>query len=237
MATANIPDPDSYPARSEQDINPLPQLYLLTNDDEFELLYHKLSLALATGVVALLQIRRKQLLAQPNGRQQLLDESRQIVALAKRHQVAVLMNDDIELAETLNIGVHLGQGDGSVREARQRLGVQAIIGRTCHQQPELVQQAKADGASYAAMGAVFASSTKPGASRVSQQQLLDGSLQGIDLCLIGGIGLEKVTELKEMLQGAAVDYIAVVGDIMNQPTSAIAARCEAWRQVLQRWYD
>lgn len=36
-----------------------PQLYLLTNDDEFELLYQKLETTLATGLIGLIQIRRK----------------------------------------------------------------------------------------------------------------------------------------------------------------------------------
>ena len=44
-----------------------PKLYLLTNDDPFELLYQKLETALATGSIALLQVRRKQTLALPNG--------------------------------------------------------------------------------------------------------------------------------------------------------------------------
>lgn len=38
-----------------------PQLYLLTNDDEFELLYQKLETTLATGLIGLIQIRRKNL--------------------------------------------------------------------------------------------------------------------------------------------------------------------------------
>ena len=36
----------------------IPKLYLLTNDDDFALLYQKLAAALATGTIALLQIRR-----------------------------------------------------------------------------------------------------------------------------------------------------------------------------------
>ena len=45
----------------------IPKLYLLTNDDEFELLYQKLDAALSTGLIVLLQIRRKQTLSLPDG--------------------------------------------------------------------------------------------------------------------------------------------------------------------------
>lgn len=211
----------------------VPKLYLLTNDDEFSLLYKKLELALATGVISLLQIRRKKLLAQKNGRDQLLIECRALIELAQHYQVEVIINDDVALAKQLKVGVHLGQGDGSIVEARACLGDQAMIGRTCHQDANLVHDAKVEGASYAAMGALFSSLTKPEAHIVSHQQLIEGLQQGIKLCVIGGITLEKVTAI----QGLPIEYIAIVGDIMNLPESQIVARCEAWRQLLLSWND
>lgn len=208
-----------------------PLLYLLTNDDDFELLYQKLEVVLASGVVGLLQIRRKQVLAQIGGRDQVLKEAQKIIELAQHYAVPVIMNDDIELASQLGVGVHLGQGDGSVRAARQALGPQALIGRTCHQSAELVQAAKREGASYAAMGAVFASSTKPEAKLVDSQQIREGCDQGIDICVIGGITVENALTLK----GYPIRYIAVVGDVLNYPLNKIAARCQQWQQVLNNW--
>ena len=82
---------------------PAPKLYLLTNDDEFAVLYAKLEAALATGLVALLQIRRKKTLQAVNGKAKLYEEARRIVSLAKAHDVAVVMNDDIALAKKLGI--------------------------------------------------------------------------------------------------------------------------------------
>lgn len=210
-----------------------PLLYLLTNDDAFELLQAKLEVALSSGVVTLLQIRRKQLLAQPQGRVEVLQESQKIIELANRYQVPVVMNDNIEWAQQLNIGVHLGQEDGSLVEARQRLGNKAIIGRTCHQSVALVKQAKLQGADYAAMGAVFSSVTKPEAELVSRQQLIEGCQQGIDICVIGGISIDNIS----IIQGLPIRYIALVGDVMSLPVDKIAARCEAWRQVLTDWFE
>ena len=120
----------------------MPKLYLLTNDDKLPVLLAKLEMALATGVVHLLQIRRKQVLATDNGAAKLYQEALQIVALAKRYKVAVVINDDMALAEQLGVGVHLGQSDGSIEAARQR-GMSASNGRTCHDDVDLVIKAQA----------------------------------------------------------------------------------------------
>ena len=209
----------------------IPKLYLLTNDDEFALLYQKLEVALATGLIALLQIRRKKILALPNGESTLYQEALQIVSLAKTYNVAVVINDDIKLAAKLGVGVHLGQQDGDISVAKQCLAANQIIGRTCHGDVSLIEKAKTDGASYAAMGAVFASTTKPNANTISRQQLIDGCQQGIELCVIGGLTAENIVELSDL----PISYVAVVGDIMDLPVHQIAARCEEWQQALNMW--
>lgn len=208
-----------------------PKLYLLTNDDGFELLYAKLEVALGTGMIGLLQIRRKKILAQEDGQAKLYEEAVKIVALAKQHNVAVVINDDINLAARLGVGVHLGQQDGGVAEAKQQLLPNQIIGRTCHGNVELVKDAKNDGADYAAMGAVFASNTKPNAATITRQQLIEGGSQEIDICVIGGLTAENIKQLA----GLPLTYIAVVGDIMDLPVEKIAKRCQQWQQALTLW--
>ncbi len=212
-----------------------PMLYLLTNDDELDLLYAKLEVALSTGTIGLLQIRRKQVLSQPNGQEKLYDEAVRIVALAKLHKVPVVVNDDIALAAKLGVGVHLGQQDGTINEAKQQLESNQIIGRTCHGDVELVKEARLTGATYAAMGAIFASSTKPTANIISRQQLVNGCQQtihdDIDICVIGGLTAENVKQLK----GLPITYIAVVGDILDLPINSIAQRCQEWQQALTDW--
>jgi thiamine-phosphate pyrophosphorylase len=182
-------------------------------------------------LIALLQIRRKQTLARPDGELKLYEEASKIVALAKAHNVAVVINDNIGLAATLGVGVHLGQGDGTIREAKQRLAPNQIIGRTCHGQVSLVKKARDAGASYAAMGAIFASTTKPNADTIARQQLIDGCEQDIDMCVIGGLTAENVSELI----GLPIRYVAVVGDIMDLPVAQVAERCQQWQQAFSRW--
>ena len=208
-----------------------PKLYLLTNDDDFAVLYQKLDAALSTGLIALLQIRRKKTLSLPNGASMLFEEAEQIVTLAKRHNVPMVINDDIELAAKLGVGVHLGQTDGRIHDALQVLSPHQIIGRTCHEDVELIKEAKNDGASYAAMGAIFASTTKPNADTISRQQLIEGCQQGIPICVIGGLSAENISELA----GLPIAYVAIVGDIMDLPVDKIAKRCHEWKQALSKW--
>ena len=213
----------------------IPKLYLLTNDDNISLLLTKLEAAFATGLIAVVQIRRKQDLAQPNGSHQLYDEALEIIALAQQYKVAVVINDDTALATKLGVGVHLGQDDGDIRIARQLIADDQIIGRTCHGDSQLIKQALEDGADYAAMGAVFASTTKPHANIISREQLNVGcqlSLdKQIDICVIGGLSAENIGQLA----GLPLTYIAVVGDIMDLSVEQIAQRCQQWQQALSIW--
>jgi thiamine-phosphate pyrophosphorylase len=209
----------------------IPKLYLLTNDDEFELLYQKLDAALSTGLIALLQIRRKRVLSLPDGALNLFEEARKIVELAKVYNVPVVINDDVKLAEKLGVGVHLGQTDGSIGDALQSLSPHQIIGRTCHGDIALIKEAKNDGASYAAMGAVFTSTTKPNANIISRQQLVEGCQQGIPICVIGGLTAENVSDLVDL----PIALVAVVGDIMDLPAADIAQRCCEWQQAFSKW--
>lgn len=213
-----------------------PKLYLLTNDDKFELLYRKLAAALATGVIGLLQIRRKHVLSMVEGQKKLHAESLKIIELANKYQVPVVINDDVQLAAKLGVGVHLGQGDGDITTAKQILAPEQIIGRTCHGDNELVKLAKTAGANYAAMGAVFASVTKPNAATITRQQLLAGCQQACDdkafgICVIGGLTAENIGQLA----GLPLTYVAVVGDIMDLPVTQIAKRCQQWQQALNLW--
>jgi len=212
-------------------ISTIPKLYLLTNDDEFELLYQKLEAALATGLVGLLQVRRKQVLQLPNGKLRLYEEASKIVDLARAHNVPVLINDDIELAAALGVGVHLGQQDGNIDDAKRRLAPNQVIGRTCHGDVALVKEAQNDGATYAAMGAIFTSTTKPNANIISRQHLTDGCQEDIKICVIGGLTAENVSELT----GLPITYVAVVGDVMDLSVTQIANRCQQWQQAFSNW--
>ena len=199
-------------------------VYLISNDDPLPVLLGKLDAALATGAIALLQYRRKQTEATEREA-----EARQLLALCQRYAVPLIINDDVALAERLGCGVHLGQSDGSVIEARQRLGQAAIIGRTCHDSLEFALQAVADGASYVAFGAVYASKTKPNAHVVSLTTLRHAKQQlSVPICVIGGLTAENIQPCVDL----GVDLYAVVSDVLSLPVDQVTIRLQAWQRAL-----
>ena len=173
----------------------------------------KLSLALEGGV-ALLQYRRKRLD---------LTEARAVAALARRHGVPLIVNDDVELALELDAdGVHLGRDDGDLAVARKRLG-DRILGASCYDDAGRARRAVQAGADYVAFGSVFVSPTKPAAVRAPLS--LFATRLGVPLCAIGGITLENAPRIL----AAGADLLAVVTDLFDAPD--IRARAAQYHRL------
>lgn len=198
-------------------------LYLITNDDPIQLLLEKLDAALATRQVAILQYRRKKIdkADQPA-------EVEQIKLLCEKYQVPFVINDDLKLAAQFGLGVHLGQSDGEITDAKSQLPEGVIIGRTCLNSLELAQKAIADGATYIAFGAIYATSTKPEAGNVGIEVIEQAAAQyDVPICAIGGLTVENSQPVIE----AGADLCAVISDILGRSTAEIPARVQAWAQL------
>ncbi|MEO4078035.1 thiamine phosphate synthase [Acinetobacter pittii] len=198
-------------------------LYLITNDDPIQLLLEKLDAALATHQVAILQYRRKKIdkAEQPA-------EVEQIKLLCEKYQVPFVINDDLKLAAQFGLGVHLGQSDGEITDAKSQLPEGVIIGRTCLNSLELAQKAITDGATYIAFGAVYATSTKPEAGNVGIEVIKQAAAQyDLPICAIGGLTVENSQPVIE----AGADLCAVISDILGRSTAEIPARVQAWAQL------
>jgi len=127
--------------------------------------------------------------------------------------VAFVVNDDVALARRLKAdGVHLGQGDGDVREAREVLGRDVQIGVTCHASRHLAMEAGEAGADYVAFGTFFASTTKDTEHR-ADTGLLEWWSQIFEIpCVaIGGITPENA----KPLVNAGADFLAVSGAVWD----------------------
>ncbi len=136
-----------------------------------------------------------------------LREAETLRELCNRYGAALIINDDAELAARLGVGLHLGQGDGSLPAARALLGRQAIIGGTCHAQLELAEAAAKEGVSYVAFGRFFNSTTKPGAPSADIALLAAAKAKvNLPIVAIGGVTLENAPEL--IAHGASM--VAVV---------------------------
>ncbi|TLT16446.1 thiamine phosphate synthase [Acinetobacter baumannii] len=198
-------------------------LYLITNDDPIQLLLEKLDAALAPRQIAFLQYRRKKIdkAEQPA-------EVEQIKQLCEKYQVPFVINDDLKLAAQFGLGVHLGQSDGEITDAKSQLPEGVIIGRTCLNSLELAQKAIADGATYVAFGAVYATATKPEAGNVGIEVIKQAAAQyDLPICAIGGLTVENSKPVIE----AGADLCAVISDILGRSTAEIPARVQAWAQL------
>jgi len=123
-----------------------------------------LDIALIEGVITKHQVNILQYRHKTNNEQRKLDEASQLRELCLTHNTLFIINDDINLCEKVGAdGVHLGQNDASIQDARAQLGNNAIVGISCYNQLELAIQAQSQGANYVAFGALFTSSTKPNA--------------------------------------------------------------------------
>lgn len=135
--------------------------------------------------------------------------------------VAFIVNDDPRLARTLAAdGVHLGEHDGAIAEARALLGDGAIIGASCYDDLQRARDAVAAGADYIAFGAFFASTTKPGTRRASIGLLRDSARLGVPRVAIGGITPDNARPLVD----AGADLVAVISGVFDAADPIAAAR-------------
>jgi len=201
-------------------------LYLITNDDPIQLLLIKLQAALETGQVAILQYRRKKI--QRNEQPQ---EVELIKALCTQFQTPFVINDDLDLAVQFGLGVHLGQTDGEVADAVAKLPQGVIIGRTCKGSLQFAQQAIAEGASYVAFGAIYATASKPEAEVIDLDVLRQAAqITDLPICAIGGLSVEN----SSAVIAAGAELCAVINDILGLSVEQIPARVAAWAQLFQK---
>ncbi|MBS7668599.1 thiamine phosphate synthase [Croceicoccus gelatinilyticus] len=153
-------------------------------------------------------------------------------AICAERDVAFIVNDSIALAKRLNAdGVHLGQSDGEVKDARERLGRDAQIGVTCHNSRHLAMQAGEDGADYVAFGAFFPTETKETEYR-AELDLLEWWYHVFELpsVAIGGITPDNCAPLVT----AGADFLAVCGAVWNgDEVAAVKAFAKAMEDAPQ----
>lgn len=157
-----------------------------------------------------------------------LRQARDLVALCNNARVPLIINDDPELARRSGAaGVHLGQSDSSVVNARQQLGEHAIIGATCHADLALAASADRDGADYLAFGRFFNSNTKPNAPAADTSVLARARQFGRPVTAIGGITADN----GEVLIRAGADLLAVVGGLFDGDPATIEGRARQFARL------
>jgi len=199
------------------------KLYLISPQEVGGGFPDRLRPALEPGIATAFQLRLKNVVEHDLAR--LAEPIQRICADAN---VAFIVNDSVSLAKRLGAdGVHLGQSDGDVREARSLLGPSAQIGRTCHDSRHLAMEAGEAGADYVAFGAFYPTTTKPSDYRPDPSILSWWStLFEIPCVAIGGITPGNSAPLVR----AGADFLAVCQAVWGRDDPAAAVR--AFAEVL-----
>lgn len=199
---------------------PLCRLYLITPPrlDDLAAFGQVLARALDAGDVAALQIRLKDT---PDDVVRAAVDALYPIAAARG--AAVILNDRPDLAAAAGCdGVHIGQDDMPLAEARRVMGPEAMIGVTCHDSLHLAMEAAEGGADYVAFGAFFPTATKNAPTRAQPALLTGWQADMVVPCVaIGGITVETAAEIA----AAGADFLAVSAGVWSHgegPAAAVA---------------
>lgn len=174
------------------------------------------------GGVTIVQLREKDL-----NEEAFVEEALHVKELCHRYQVPLIINDNVDVALKSGAdGVHVGIEDTPVSEIRLRVGKDFIIGATAKtiQQAQLAQ---AGGADYLGVGAVFPSSTKKNAIRITNEQLNEiCSSVTIPAVAIGGINIENVAQIKGGVSGIAVVSAIFAAENIRRTTAELKEKAK-----------
>lgn len=149
------------------------------------------------------------------------EQASELLLLCRAYHVPLIINDDVRLTALVDAdGVHLGEEDASLKEARINLGANKIIGVSCYQDLALAKRFQTEGADYVAFGSFYPSSTKPGA-RPCPVDLLAEAKQAlrVPIVAIGGITPDNAS----VLVNAGADAVAVISALFDAPDIAATA--------------
>jgi thiamine-phosphate pyrophosphorylase len=139
--------------------------------------------------------------------------SHELLKVCQRYQIPFIINDNIELAYKIKAdGVHLGQTDGDIEQARARLGTQAIIGISCYNDVDYALEVEKKGANYVAFGRFYRSKSKPLAPQANINILITARKKiTLPIVAIGGI----LPENGRILLRAGAHLLAVIDGVFQ----------------------
>lgn len=142
----------------------------------------------AAGGAGIVQLREKD-----KSDRELLQRARQVRHWTRQAGVLFVLNDRADIARLAEAdGVHLGQDDLPVREARRILGPDALIGVSTHNLEQL-RQAVLDGASYVGIGPTFPSTTKEFGDLAGLEYVRQAMAETtLPAFVIGGVNLQTI---------------------------------------------
>lgn len=164
-----------------------------------------------TGRVLKSRVKWIQLRDKDRSRRAIYEEALRLRAITGENNAVLVINDHADIALAVNAdGVHLGQDDLPLKEARRIMGGGKIIGISTHSLAQ-ARDAEEGGADYIGFGPVFFTKTKEAGIPMGIEMLAEiKKAVGIPVVAIGGINLEN---LKAVLETGA-DAVAVASAIL-----------------------
>ena len=207
------------------DVRKMMKLYAVTDRawTGKQTLFEQAEAAMRGGITCL-QLREKNM-----DKDGFLKEALEMKELCRSYNVPLIINDDPYIAVKSGAdGVHIGQKDMSLKEAREITGNGMIIGVTAAL-PELAVKAEKEGADYIGSGAVFGSSTKADAKPLSHDVLreITASVK-IPVVAIGGITRDNMAKLA----GTGIAGAALVSAIFS--ADDIEAECRYLMKISEQ---
>ena len=182
-------------------------VYLITDRSVSGLTHIQMTRHAISAGIKTVQLREKQM-----SKKDIYKEALKIREITSAHKVTLIINDYIDIALALGAdGVHLGQEDMPVREARKIMGKKKIIGISTHTKKQAVT-AQNEGADYIGFGPMFHTTTKNAGRPRGIRTLREiKKYVSIPIVAIGGIKWDNVNQVLD----AGADAVAVASGILT----------------------
>lgn len=182
-------------------IYPIIDIPLISSDN-----IGKTAQAMIDGGAKILQLRAKKL---SSG--EFLEEARIIRKITKDKGAIFIVNDRVDIALLTDAdGVHLGQDDLPVKEARRLLGNNKIIGYSTHNIRETLESKKLP-VDYISFGPIFATKTKEDAQTPKGLKGLDEARKAVKIPIVAIGGITETNMAHVLNQG--IESVAMISDI------------------------
>lgn len=185
----------------------LPRLYVILDAALLTVPDTDCAQSLADAGVRLLQYRNKSASSR-----ELFDSAKKLSAQLQPQGISFVVNDRADVAALVEAsGIHVGQQDLSVENARRVVGASKWVGVSTHNLDQF-ERAAATSADYIAVGPVFSTSTKTNPDPVIGIDFIRmvRTLTDKSIVAIGGITLDRASDVIR----AGADSVAVISDIL-----------------------
>ena len=148
--------------------------------------------------------------------------------ITSANNIPLIINDHPQVAKNAGAeGVHVGQDDLSVQEAREQAGPDVIVGKSTHSL-EQAAAAQKEGADYIGFGPLFATPTKPDYAPIALDLIVEAHRRvQLPIFCIGGIKLENLAQVI----AAGAQRVVIVSGLLSAPNIVEYAR--AARDMLE----